>query len=859
MKFKARNWFREEMLFLAAAYFFCGAFGLSLASINKSTSAFWPPTGLALAVLLLKGRDLWPGVFLGAFLINISTQGTMWTSLGIALGNTLEAYSGAWLVSRYAGGDRAFDRIPNVFGLAFLAGIMSTALSAAFGVTSLCLGGLASWNQYSAIWITWWLGDMVSVLSIAPLIMLWMRRPLERPKLSQIPEAIALLVAVFLVGRIAFLGKNPFGGANQPLEYLAVLPLLWAAFRFGARGAITTAIVMSGIALYGTRNGMGPFAVLHPNEALLMLQAFMGTITVTSLVLAIIISDRRRAEQRLQVQDAVSRVLAEATTIEDATPGIFQALCEIGGWEMGAIWEVDRTANSLRCLEVWNVPSLAASDFEKVTREFRFSRGLGLPGRVWASGEPAWISDVAEDANFSRAAAAALSGLKAAVCFPIKLGDEILGIIECFSRHIRGPDENFTEMLVGIGRQLGQFIERKRADEARTRLAAIVESSADAIISITLDGTISTWNPGAERMFGFNSEEVIGKPISTLIPPDHADDEPALVQRIKTGERVEHYQTVRITKNGTRIDVSLSVSPLRAPGGKVIGASKIARDITEDKRTERALSETREMLRQHAETLEKRVRERTSELQETIRSLDSFCYSIAHDLRAPLRAMSGFGTELMEQYGSRLDASGKEYLSRIRTAASRMDRLICDLLELGRVGTIDVPTEPLTLHEIIAKALAPLEKELQTKRADVQVKEPLLRVRGSAVMLEQVLANLLGNAVKFVPPKSKPHIEVWSEAHGPMVRLCVQDNGIGMKPEHLKKLFQPFTRLVNGADYPGTGIGLAIVRKGVERMGGRAGVDSQPGKGSCFWIELPAAADRDGEVFDSAPKEQISD
>jgi len=135
----------------------------------------------------------------------------------------------------------------------------------------------------------------------------------------------------------------------------------------------------------------------------------------------------------------------------------------------------------------------------------------------------------------------------------------------------------------------------------------------------------------------------------------------------------------------------------------------------------------------------------------------------------------------------------------------------------------------------------------------------LLRVRGSAVMLEQVLANLLGNAVKFVPPKSKPHIEVWSEAHGPMVRLCVQDNGIGMKPEHLKKLFQPFTRLVNGADYPGTGIGLAIVRKGVERMGGRAGVDSQPGKGSCFWIELPAAADRDGEVFDSAPKEQISD
>jgi signal transduction histidine kinase len=287
---------------------------------------------------------------------------------------------------------------------------------------------------------------------------------------------------------------------------------------------------------------------------------------------------------------------------------------------------------------------------------------------------------------------------------------------------------------------------------------------------------------------------------------------------------------------------------MRGPTGKVVGASKIARDITEDKRTERALAETREMLRQHAETLERRVRERTAELQETIRSLDSFCYSIAHDLRAPLRAMSGFGSELMDQYGSRLDAAGKEYLTRIRTAAARMDRLICDLLELGRLGTMEVPAEPVQLQDVVAKALVPLEKELEKKHADVQLKQPLLPVLASSVMLEQVLANLLGNAVKFVPPKSRPHVEVWSEARGPMVRVCVQDNGIGMKPEHIKKLFQPFTRLVNGVDYPGTGIGLAIVRKGVERMGGRVGVQSEPGKGSCFWIELPAVEAQETEV-----------
>src|SRR5438445_7541561 len=693
MNIKIRNWFREDILILAAAYFFCGTFGLSLAAINKSTSAVWPPTGLALAVLVLRGRGLWPGVFLGAFLVNISTQGNFFTALGIGIGNTLEAYCGAWLVCRYAGGERAFERIANIFSLAFLAGIMSTAISATLGVTSLCLGGFARWDQYTAIWLTWWLGDMVSDLTIAPLLMIWLRRPIERLRAVQIPEAISLALAVLAVGQIAFLAKNPFGGNNQPLEYIAILPLLWAAFRFGARGAITTAVALSGIALWGTRHGIGPFAISSPNESLLMLQAFMGTITVTALVLALIISDRQRAEQRLQVQDAVSRALADAPTLEEATPMIFRGLCEKGGWELGVIWDVDRRANELHCLEVWQIPSLVVPEFETITRQFRFAPGVGLPGRVWAGGEPVWLAEVAEDLNFPRAAAAAQAGLHAAVCFPIRLGDEVLGIIECFSRQVRVPDENFLQMLAGIGRQLGQFLERKRADEARARLAAIVESSADGILSIGLDGRINTWNPGAERIFGYTAAEAVGKPISLLIPPDHAHEEPAILERIKQGERFDHYQTVRVTKDGARLDVSLSVAPMKGASAKIIGASKIARDITEDKRTERALAETREMLRQHAENLETRVLERTSELQETIRSLDSFCYSIAHDLRAPLRAMSGFSTELMEHLGPRLDERAREYMFRIRGSASRMDRLICDLLELGRLGTIDLPIE----------------------------------------------------------------------------------------------------------------------------------------------------------------------
>src|SRR5438105_8484082 len=204
--------------------------------------------------------------------------------------------------------------------------------------------------------------------------------------------------------------------------------------------------------------------------------------------------------------------------------------------------------------------------------------------------------------------------------------------------------------------------------------------------------------------------------------------------------------------------------------------------------------------------------------------------------------MSGFSTELMEHLGPRLDETAKEYMFRIRGSASRMDRLICDLLELGRLGTIDLPIETVELEAVVQKAMVPLENDLKQKRAEINFQQPLLPVRASSVMLEQVFANLLGNALKFVVAEAVPRIQVWSELRDEMVRVCVQDNGIGIKPEHAKKLFQPFSRLVNGTEYPGTGIGLAIVRKGVERMGGRVGVDSEPGKGSCFWLELPAAA-----------------
>ena len=449
-----------EILVLAAVYFYAGKLGLSLAYLHASASAVWPPTGIALAALLLWGYKLWPGIFLGAFLVNITTQGSVATTFGIAAGNTLEALLGAWAINRFANGTKAFERARNIFKFVLLAPILSTAVSATFGVTSLTLGGFAQWNQYAPIWFTWWLGDAVGDLIVAPILLIWLTPPYFQLKTKWIVEAAGLLLSLILLAYLVFLLGIPSSS-----EYIMLLPLLWAAFRFGQRGAVTSAFIISAIALAGTLNGVGPFAHANPNESLLHLQSFMGTIAIAALVLAAVISEGRRAEHLLEVQDAVSRILAESPALKEAAAKIVQVLCERSGCDLGAVWSMDRASDELRCFEVWHPPSIQASQFEAVTREGRFIRETDLPGRVWSTGRAVWIPDVATDSNLRRAPVAIKEGLHSAFGFPIKLGDKTLGVIECFSREVREPDDRFLQMVSDIGGQIGQFMERKHADE----------------------------------------------------------------------------------------------------------------------------------------------------------------------------------------------------------------------------------------------------------------------------------------------------------------------------------------------------------------------------------------------------------
>lgn len=525
---------------------------------------------------------------------------------------------------------------------------------------------------------------------------------------------------------------------------------------------------------------------------------------------------------------------------------------------------------------------------------------------------------------------------------------------------------------------------KKRSAAASRQLAAIVESSDDAIISLNLDGIVMSWNRAAERLFQYGPDEMIGHPIAVLIPPERQGEGPSILARIHRGERIEHFETYRRRKDSRLIPISLSVSPLHDNDGKVVGASKISRDISQRHASElqqqtlyelvarvnraealpeiydaaldaigrcsmanraalllsdsagamrfvstRRLSETycraveghspwapgesnpqaisiddvgtsslapelktamrnegiqalafiplsyekrllgkfmiyfdaphaftKSELRpvetvasqvsfaierqRDAEALEALVSDRTASLRQMMAQMEEFSYSVSHDLRAPVRAMRGYAEVVLKDHGWRLEAEARELLTRIARSGARMDRLIQDLLTYSRISRREMTLEPVSLDKLVREVVQ-LYPEMRPEKADIEVEGPLPDVIAHEPSLTQVISNLLSNAVKFVPSQGRARVRVRAEQINSRARLWIVDNGIGIKPEHQSRLFGMFERLNAAAQYEGTGIGLAIVRKAMERMNGAVGVESDGVSGSRFWVDLPVA------------------
>jgi PAS domain S-box-containing protein len=366
--------------------------------------------------------------------------------------------------------------------------------------------------------------------------------------------------------------------------------------------------------------------------------------------------------------------------------------------------------------------------------------------------------------------------------------------------------------------------ESRRADEQRFQLAAIVESSGDAIVGSSLDGLIRSWNKSAERLFGYAADEVIGRPISLLLVPGHQGEEPPLVARVAKGEPVAPFETVRRRKDGSDVDVSMTISPIRDSRDGLVGASLAARDISVWKRAEAQVLRSREAA------------------EAANRELEAFNHTVAHDLRAPLRGIAGFSHILLEDYGTTLNAEGLHYLERVRDAAEHMGRLIDSLLALSRVARVSIRSQEVDLSEL-ARATAERLKESQPDRTVEFVIGDGFTEKGDGTLLGAAIENLLNNAWKFTRNQPKGRIEFGSSQEAGQTSYFVRDNGAGFDMAFASKLFGVFQRLHAPSEFEGTGVGLATVQRIVHRHGGRVWAEGKVGEGACFHFTFGESVD----------------
>lgn len=791
------------MFIIFLVYFIAGKLGLELAYENASATAVWAPTGIAIAFFLLRGYHIFPCILIGAFLINVTTTGDIPTSVFIAIGNTLEGLFAAYLINNFANGKRAFENANNILKFVLLVCIAAT-LSAIIGVSSLASWGFAEWSNFSSVWLTWWLGDVIGAFLVTPLLIEWIDKPGLRFNSKKIFETVCVIITLALICVIEFTPWSFPATNNYPFSYLIIPPFVWIAFRFSQRFITTAAFFVCLVAIWGTLQGYGPFVVDSRNDSLLFLQAFIGIITMMSITFSSVvteklknektisdsqkelkdfvenasiglhwvgpdgkiiwankteldllgytadeyvghhisefhhsrekineiltrlgnndtirsyeaqlkckdgsikhvlissnvyfengkfihtrcftkditekrkleleikkrenelrevehqkwasfqhmlnklpagaytcdaeglityyneravevwgrepklndpvdrycgsfklfiddepinhntcwmaqallnkkeynsreivvekpngdrvtvlahanpiyddtnkiigavnvlvdINERKKIEKYLNIQYSVSNALAESATFKEASQKVLKSICEGLNWELGALWLVDNKTDSLKLESYWS----RSEDKEKycgmVNADLMFKKGQGLPGRVWENNESMWIADVTLDENFPRAQYAIKLDLHAGLAFPIGNENEVTAVIECFDKKILEPKEDLLNVLTASGRQIGNYLDKKKAEEekkiAQETYKSLFESTLDGILIVDDKGIYVNANESYCKMLKGTREQIIGQEFSRFMPPNVFKDAVNAFASLKT-------------------------------------------------------------------------------------------------------------------------------------------------------------------------------------------------------------------------------------------------------------------------------------------------------------------------------------
>jgi len=362
--------------------------------------------------------------------------------------------------------------------------------------------------------------------------------------------------------------------------------------------------------------------------------------------------------------------------------------------------------------------------------------------------------------------------------------------------------------------------------ETQLRLASMVESSHDAIIGQTLQGQVMSWNKGAEVIFGYSEQESIGQFMTFLFPPDLLSEEDEILNKLQQKQTISNFETIRRRKDGEDIYVSLTISPVIDRWGNLVGGSKIVRDISQQKKMENMLAIQNLTMVQY-----------TDALKQSNEDLSQFAYIASHDLQEPLRTIHGFTQLLADRYKNQLDEQAKEYIHFVTDGTARLQILIQDLLKYSRIQSQKVKSHPVNTQQVMTTILRQLQTVIEEQQARITY-TALPTIATDEELFQRLLQNLVTNALKFHGSDS-PHIHISSQEDANEWVFMVKDNGLGIESDYFERIFLPFKRLHTREEYQGTGIGLAICKKIVERQGGRIWVESEVGKGSTFLFSIP--------------------